>query len=385
MPRVLLLIKGLGRGGAERLVVGCARLGRRFEYEVAYCLPWKDALVPDLTAAGIPVHCLGADARRWARRLRSLVRERRVDLVHAHSPAVAVAARVTLPSSVPILYTEHNVWPRYRPATRWGNAVTFSRNAHVFAVSQEVANSIRYPPFLRWLPLPPVEPLVHGIDPARVAGWGQPDGARRELGIPDGVPVVTSIANFKPHKGHAHLVRAAQMVRRAVPEARFVLVGAGPLEREVRRQVVALGLEGAVVFTGSREDAPRIAAASDVFLLASEHEGLPIALLEAMAMGCPVVATRVGGVPEVVRHGRDGLIVPPSDSAASAEAVTCLLLDPELRRSMGEAARGRAAQFDLRVAVGRIEDVYEGLLERRAGKKSESNHEEKAMTHGGAR
>lgn len=385
MPRVLLLIKGLGRGGAERLVVGCARLGRRFQYEVAYLLPWKDALVPDLTKAGIPVHCLGADARRWVRRLRSLVKERRVDLVHVHSPVLAAAARATLPPSVPILYTEHNVWPRYRRATRWGNALTFSRNAHVFAVSGEVANSIRYPAPLRWLPLPPVEVLVHGIDPAEVARRARPDGARRELGIPDDAPVVTTIANFKPHKGHVHLVRAAQMVRRAVPEARFVLVGAGPLEAQVRRHVAAFGLEEAVVFAGPREDAPRIAAASDVFLLASEHEGLPVALLEAMAVGRPVVATRVGGVPEVVRHGREGLLVPFPDSAALAEAVTCLLLDRELRRSMGEAARRRAAQFDLRVAVGRIEDRYEDLLRERGWQRERTPPGKNAMSRGGAR
>lgn len=385
MPRVLLLIKGLGRGGAERLVVGCARLGGRFQYEVAYRLPWKHALVPDLTEAGIPVHCLGADARRWVRTLRSLVRERRIDLVHAHSPVAAVAARVTLPPSVPIVYTEHNVWPRYRLATRWANAATFPRNAYVFAVSQEVASSIRYPAPLRWLPVPPVETLVHGLDPTEVGRWAHPDGVRSELGIPDGVPVVTSIANFKAHKGHAHLVRAAQMVRRRVPEARFVLVGAGPLELEVRRRVAALGLEEAVVFAGSRDDAPRIAAASDVFLLASEHEGLPMALLEAMAMGRPAVATRVGGVPEVVRHGTDGLVVPPADPAALADAVTCLLLDPELRRSMGEAARGRAGQFDLRVAVRRIEEVYEGLLGSPAGARTRADEQEQVVTEGGAR
>lgn len=362
MPgNVLLLIKGLGRGGAERLVVGCARLGQRFRSEVAYLLPWKDALVGELHAAGIPAHCLG---RRpgWVRALCALVRDGRIDLVHVHSPVAAAVARVALPRRVPIVYTEHNVWPRYRSPTRWANALTFARNAHVFAVSGEVAASIRYPRPLRGLGMPPVEVLHHGVDPKHLERWSNPDGALAELGIPDGAPVVATVANFKGHKGHRYLLEAASIVRRSLPQARFVLVGAGPTEPSVRERAATLGLDGSVVFAGPRDDALRIAGASDLFVLPSEQEGLPIALLEAMALGRPVVATRVGGIPEVVEDGRQGILVPPRDPAALAEAILALLGDPGRRARMGEEARRRAADFDLRRAVRRIEDVYEEVL-----------------------
>jgi glycosyltransferase involved in cell wall biosynthesis len=361
VPRVLLLIKGLGRGGAERLVVGCARLGERFRYEVAYLLPWKDALVGELGAAEVPVHRLG-HRPGWVRALRALVLGRGIDLVHVHSPLAAAVARTVLPRRIPVVYTEHNVWPRYRPPTRWANAATFPRNAHVFAVSGEVAASVRYPWPLRRLRVPPVEVLHHGVDPRELERWSRPDGVLAELGIRDGAPVVATVANFKAHKGHRHLLEAASIVRRSLPEARFVLAGAGPTERQVRERAAALGLEGTVVFAGPREDAPRLAAAADLFVLPSEHEGLPVALLEAMALGRAVVATRTGGVPEVVEDGRHGLLVPPADPRALAEAIAELLRDPARRARMGEEGRRRAAAFDLRRAVRRIEDVYEELL-----------------------
>src|SRR5207244_4326630 len=102
------------------------------------------------------------------------------------------------------------------------------------------------------------------------------DGVRDELGIPAGVPLVATVANLKVHKGHGDLLEAARIVRRSIPEARFVLVGTGPLESEVRQRTAQLGLEGTVVIAGFRDDAPRVAAAADLFVLPSIHEGLPI-------------------------------------------------------------------------------------------------------------
>lgn len=365
MNRVLLLIKGLGRGGAEQLLVGAARYadGSRFRYEVAYLLPWKRALVNEVEALGVPVHCLeGARGVAWAGRLRRLVRGRGIDLVHAHSPYPAILARLVLPRRIPIVYTEHNVWSRYRLPTYWGNALTYPRNDRVFAVADHVRRSVRYPPGLRFLRMPPVETLYHGLDPALLSGGASPDGVREDLGIPERVPVVGTVANLKAHKGHRHLLEAAARVRMAVPEARFVLVGQGPMEDELRRRARELGLDGNVVFAGYREDALRVAAAFDLFVLPSTHEGLPIALVEAMALGKPAVVTAVGGVPEVVEDGAHGLVVPPGDPGALARAIVTLLRDARLRERLGAGARRRAADFDIRRAVRRMEQVYEELL-----------------------
>ena len=365
MKRILLLIKGLGKGGAEQLLVSALRYAdrSRFHYDVAYLLPWKDDLVPELEDMGIRVHCLdGARGVGWVGRLPALVGRRGIGLVHAHSPYPAIGARLGLRGRGRLVYTEHNVWERYHRATYWGNVLTFPRNHHVFAVSEQVRTSIQYPGPLRALRMPPVETLYHGPDPATLALASAVDGVREELGIPEGVPVVGTVAHLKPHKGHQHLLRAAAEVRRARPDARFVLVGRGPLESELRQLTSRLGLDGSVVLTGFRDDALRIASAFDLFVLPSEHEGLPIALLEAMAIGKPVVVTRVGGNAEVVEDGVNGLVVPPENPPALAGAITLLLRDPPLRERLGEAARRRAADFDIRTAIRRMEEVYEEML-----------------------
>jgi len=372
---VLLLIKSLGRGGAEQLLVNAAPyLDRnRYRYQVAYMLRDQDALVPELREASLDVHCLEAgQGPGWVWRLRELVRSRRTELVHVHSPLAAIGARLGLRGvrGLRLVYTEHNVWERYHRVTYWGNLLTFSRNDHVFAVSDHVRTSIRYPRLLRYRRLPPVETLYHGIDPAAEREGAAGADVRRELGIAPDAPVVGTVANFKEHKGHRFLLEAADRVRREIPGARFVLVGSGPLETEIRRQVAKLSLQDAVVFAGFREDAWRAASAFDVFALASVHEGLSLAVVEALALGKPAVVTRAGGLPEVVEHGRQGLVVPARDPRALADAIIRLLEDAELRRSMGTAARRRADDFDIRPAVRRIETVYAGLLGGGAGKRA---------------
>jgi glycosyltransferase involved in cell wall biosynthesis len=356
----------LGRGGAEQLLANAVpyHVGSRFEYEIAYLLPWKDAFVGELQAAGVPVTCLhGQKGIAWTRRLRRLVRDRDIDLIHSHSPVAASVARVIVPGGpVRHVYTEHNVWERYRPATRWANAATFGRNAHVFAVSNHVRDSVVYPRVMRGRTMPPVETLYHGIDHHDVERWQALDGVRAEFGIDDDAPIVGTVANFKEHKRLDRMIAAAERVRQRVPNVRFVLVGQGPLEAEVRYMASQRGLTDTIVFTGYRKDAQRIASAFDVFAMSSEFEGLSIAVVEALALGTPAVVTDVGGLPEVVRDGREGFVVPPDDPAALADGLVALIDDPALRARMGQAGVSRAKDFDIRSAVCRMERVYEEVL-----------------------
>ena len=367
MPkRILLLIKGLGRGGAEQILASAApHLDReRFDYEVAYLLPWKDALVKDLEDAGVPTRCLdGSRGVAWVRRLRRMVADERFDLMHAHSPVAAAAARMALGSEgPPIVYTEHNVWERYHRATYWTNMLTFSRNRHVFAVSDHVRDSIRYPKGLGYLTVPPVETLYHGIDRNSIANWAARDGVREELHIAPDAPVIGTVANFKSHKRLDQLLRVFALVRRGIPDVRLVLVGQGPLEGELRYLARTLGLGDRVVFTGFREDAPRVCSTFDVFALSSEHEGLSIALIEALALGKPAVVTDVGGLSEVIQDGRQGYIVPVGYPSEFAYRIVQLLQDPELRSRMGAEGRTRAQVFDIRNSVRRMEQVYQEIL-----------------------
>jgi glycosyltransferase involved in cell wall biosynthesis len=363
--RILFVIKGLGAGGAEKLLVSTSKyLDRtRFSVDVAYVLPRKDALAPDLEASGVRVHCLGGGSiAHWGAKLRDLVREREVDVVHSHLPYAAIGARLSLNRRARRVYTEHNVWECYRRATYWGNVLTLHRSDHVFAVSEQVRRSMRYPLGLHGLlPMPTLETLYHGIDPADVPDWRSANGVRHELGIPEDAFVVGCVANFRGEKGHRDLLRAVALLRRRMPGIRLVLVGQGPLERHIRRQAADLRLNGTVVFAGYRHDSPRLATAFDVFALASVHEGLSIALIEAMALGVPAVVTTAGGLPEVIEDGKEGRLVGPNRPRAMAQALLELATDEPLRRQMGNAAEEKARRFDIRTAVTRMEQVYDEL------------------------
>lgn len=371
--RVLWAIKGLGPGGAEHLLVAAAAAADRaaFRYDVAYLLPWKDHLVPQLESAGITAHCLGAAGSydlRWVPRLRQLVAEGAFDVVHFHSPYVAALGRLAIRSlparSRPAtMSTEHNAWSTFAWPTRALNALTAPFDAAVLTVSDETRASM-------WRPVRGrAETLVHGIalDALRAAAASREHAraeVRAELGIAPEAFVAVTVANFRAQKDYPNLLDAARIARGRIPGLRLVAVGQGPLEADVRERCTALDLDDVVVLTGYRRDPARVLAAGDVFVLASRWEGLPVALMEACALGLPVVATAVGGIPDVVRDGTEAILVAPGDPAALAEAVATLAEDPQRRAALALAASRRANVFDIRRAQAHIEDVYRRLAYR---------------------
>lgn len=365
--RVLWLAKGLGRGGTEGLLTNSAAHidPARFEVEVAYLLPWNNAMAADLRAQGVPVHCLRqrfeADLS-WILRLRKLVRERRYNIVHTHMPLPAAEARVALRRrGTALVHTEHNTWQSYRRSTRILNARTLGHNDAVIAVSNAVAASIK-----GGHNRPPVHVVYHGIDySAARRGAAARKHARTTLAIDENDFVIGTVGNFRLEKDQRTLVKAMGILRLSHPDVTLVMVGFGPLEGELRRQVDALGLADAIRFVGSRNDVLELMPAFDIFVLSSLYEGLGIALVEAMASGLPCVATAVGGVPEVFDDGVEGLLVSPQDPPALAAALGKLYDDSDLRSEMGIAAVERARQFDIRRAVRRTEQIYDQVLAAR--------------------
>ena len=364
---MLWLTKGLGPGGAERLLVTSARRRDRqgLAVRTEYLLPHKVALVRELEAEGVPVACLGrrrALDPRWLVSLRrSLVREP-VDILHAHSPVMAVGARVvarSLPRRLRprVVVTDHNVWHSYVPLTRWADALTSGLDDARLAVSETVRASLPTAIHRRTLAVP------QGIEVERVRAQRAHRAAMRaELGIDPATLVVGTVANLRPAKAYPDLLTAAHEVVERLPGVRFVTVGQGPQEAEVRALHARLGVGDRVLLLGHRPDAVRVMAACDVFALASLNEGLPVALMEALALGLPVVATDVGGIPEVVEHGREGLLVAPGRPGELAEALVLLLTDAERRRRMAEAAAQRGAGLSIDSAVRRTEAVYHDLV-----------------------
>ncbi|MGH9268763.1 MAG: glycosyltransferase [Acidimicrobiales bacterium] len=367
--RVLHLIKGLGLGGAERLLVALAQRRDRsaFEFDVAYLLRAKAALVPVLADAGVKVECLDAGIEldlRWAARLRHRLRHRPVDVVHCHSPYVAGIARLAVRTLAArhrpaLVTTEHLPWSGYRVTTRWLNRATFAFDDASFAVSEQVRRSA--PARLQGR----VEVLVHGVDVAAIrARRVRRESARASLGAEDGEVLIGTIANYRAQKAYPDLLAAARLVADEGIPARFVAVGQGPLEAEVRRRRDELGLAGRFILTGPMEDPAVILAACDVFVLASHYEGYPVAVMEALAMGLPVVATRVGGVPDAVRDGVEGVLVEPGRPDQLAAALCRMATDPILRASCAARSEERGERFDLAPAAGRLAQAYLELTGR---------------------
>ena len=379
--KVLILIKGLGLGGAERLLVDSLPFMDRaqFEYHVGYLLPWKCFLVPELESAGIPVHCLGgahgtggADSTgSWQamtvlpqalRRLLALQKRERFDVIQADLPVAGILARVLGRwSSVPVVYTEHNLQERYHSITQWANAATYGWNRRVLAVSAEVAESIGRRGLLERTR---VLTLLNGVPVEQVrAEAAQGRDVRRELNIPDNHLVVGTVAVLRSQKRLIDWLQVAARVASRRPDVTFLLVGGGPLEADIRAQVESLGLSARVRMPGFRPDGRRLMSAMDVFLMTSEFEGLPIALLEAMTLAKPVVSTRVGGIPEVLTAGSAGLLAGIGAVEELSACVLNLLNDAGLRARMGAAGAARIeADYHVQRRVRAIESVYHEVI-----------------------
>lgn len=366
--RVLHIIKGLGPGGAERLLVSLAEAAPDdLDVHVAYLLPWKDQLAAELAAAGATPHLIGgrrglADPR-WVRRLGALERRLRPDVVHLHSPAVAVVARPLLRvrrHRPAIVSTEHNVWPSFNRLTRVLNAMTLPLDDARLAVSEQVRDSA-------WKRLRAgTEVVVHGVPVARLrARRVERAAARTELGLGDDDVLVVTIANFREKKDYPTLLAAASRARSTEPSLRFVSIGQGPLEDELLGEHERLGLGDGFRFLGYHPDPARVLAAADLFTLTSRHEGLPIALLEALALGVPVVVSGVGGIPRVVSDGVEGRVLPSGDVDAFADAFAALASSSAERDRLGRAALQRAEVFDISRAARTLAAVYERVARLR--------------------
>ena len=256
--------------------------------------------------------------------------------------------------------TEHNVWGNFSLPTRLLNAATAPLDKQRWAVSGEVRRSMWGGMGKR------AEVLVHGV----VQGDSPPpegtrERVRRDLSIPADAVVAITVANLRKEKDYPNLLRAAGQALAQHPGLYVLAVGQGPLEEEVRALHQELGLGDRVQLLGYRTDVPDLLASADLFVLASAFEGLPVSIMEAMSAGLPVVATSVGGVPEAVEEGVTGLLVPPRDAAALADALLSLANDETTRTRMGAAAKERSKAFDIRTAVAEQQRVYAGLAEHR--------------------
>jgi glycosyltransferase involved in cell wall biosynthesis len=318
--QVLLTARGQAARGHD-VVVACRRGG---------------ALEARAREASLAVRPLPFRGDLWPPAVLGLaraLRESRPDVVQLHDPHAVGAgvAAARLAGSVKTVATRRVDFRLRGLLSRW----KYARCRRVIAVSRAIASVMQADGF----PAERVSLVYEGVPDREPAAGGAE--VLRSLGIPDGAPVVGNVAALTGHKDHATLVDAAQVVLRRRSDVRFVVVGEGPLRRELEARVGEQGLAGRVVFAGFRSDVDRLLPAFSVFCLSSHLEGLGTSLLDAMAFGLPVVATAAGGIPEAVEHGVTGLVVPVRRPDALAQALLEVLEDGDLRRRLGAAGRAR--------------------------------------------
>ncbi len=301
-----------------------------------------------------------------------LLRKERPDIVHTHSSKAGVLGRIAarrarIPKVVHSVhgwsFHDHMTWPiRYgcitaeRSMARMTDYfVVENRSDRQKGIDNGIGTADRY------------VTIRNGVRLERFNKQAVDDANLRravhiELGIPDNAVVVGSVIRLTAQKNPIGFVQAAAQVAATCPNVYFVIVGDGPLRDDTERHARELGLGGRLQVTGIRRDVPRLLAGFDVFALASRWEGLPIALLEAMASGVPVVVPRVDGIAEAIRDRTSGLLVTPDDPMDLAAGITLLIEDRKEAGRFGAAARSTVEEFfDSRRMVSQLQELYEGL------------------------
>jgi sugar transferase (PEP-CTERM/EpsH1 system associated) len=363
--RILHIFPNAGPGGAERLVVDLLEATDKERFEVAAVSLYPESgtiLEREIKKKGLKVYFLNKHRGLDLRMIPQLYRVLRTfcpDVVHTHRYVLRYTLLPTLLCRIPVrIHTVHNV--AQKEVDRIGKLVhwiSFRLGKVVpVSISKEIANTVRavygqdiYTPV-----------IYNGIPITRFVSSASQDSTKEEKDV-----VLLHVGRFAPQKSHPLLVEAFALAVKEYPAMKLWLVGDGPLKLAVKKNIVEMGLERKVLFLGIRDDVPRLLAAADLFVLSSDYEGVPLSVLEAMAAGKPVVATAVGGVPELVEDGVTGVLVPPRNPEALAKGILRLAKDADLRRRMGKAARERALErFDISRTAREYEALYLKLLEK---------------------
>ncbi len=346
-PSVLQVVLSLGAGGTERLVIDISR-ALAAEAEVhCCCLDAPGEWAGQLAEAGIGVSAL---ARRpgfrpgLARRIAAIAAAQRATVLHCHhyTPFVYGYLASLLRPATRVVYTEHGRLSDAPPSAkrRLANALFGRTRARVFAVSEDLRRHM----IAEGFPAARVAVVHNGIDPGPPASPARRAAARAALGVSAETLCAVTVARLDPVKDLATMLEGLALARAGGLPCTLTVIGDGPERAALERRASAPGLAGAVTFLGQRDDVRALLPAFDLYLNSSVHEGVSVTILEAMAASLPVVATAVGGNPEVVAEPETGLLVPARSPERLAAAIGRLATDPEGRQAMGAAARRRLEQ-----------------------------------------
>ncbi|MGI6549670.1 MAG: glycosyltransferase [Syntrophomonadales bacterium] len=367
--RVLQVIGGGEIGGAERHLLTLMRLMDREKFTPELLCLCQGPFAGVCRKEGITTHEIVMRHKldlATVAPIRRLIREQEIDLVHTHGVRANLVARMAgRAEKVPVVTTFHSVL-RYDYSTSAEAAVariltrlTNNRTDRFIAISGAIKED------LAAMGVTPdrIEIIYNGLDVSLLTPGESPDNVKKSLGITPGQRVVAMVGRLHAVKGHIYLLQAAQRIVTQHHDVVFLLVGEGPERPIIENTMRELGLEGRVIMTGFYPNISELYPVMDLLCLPSLMEGMGLVLLEAMHFGVPVVATQVGGIPEVIIDGESGLLVDPGNSRALAMAITWLLDDPGLQQQLITGGRRRAQEFTVEKMVRHTERVYTDLIQ----------------------
>ncbi len=368
--RVLQMVGYLsGDGGAERFVLGLATHLPRDRFEPWVCAPRgaEPTALSALADAGVPFVELGRRGRWDAHRtagLFGLLRRERFAVLHTHMFGSNLWGAVAGPAcGVPVVIAHEHTWSyQGKPWRAWLDGRFVGRRVTRFvAVTEADADRMVS---IEKVPPQKVAVVPTALVPRPFAASGD---LRAELGVAPGTPLIGSVSRLRPQKALDLLIDAHARVLAVMPGVHLVLAGDGQCRGELERQARELGVAEQTHFLGRREDVDSILDALDIAVMSSDFEGRPLFALECMASGTPLIATAVGGLPEMIDDGRTGLLVPPRRADCLADAIATLLLDPALRARIAAAAGAEVDRNGIEAVAEQFGELYERLFEEAAG------------------
>lgn len=365
--RILHLIVDLPVGGAEIHLLNLIRHLDRDRYlPTVLCIGKNGPIGEEIAKEGAPVKELGLLRKGGhdpgiVRSLREFLRKEKISLVHSHLYHANYYGRLAaFREGIPAVCTIQNTYARPKMHRRLINRWLARRTARIIAVSAQVRDDI-----LRYDGVDPSKVVVipNGVDPDKIDIPLTRAEARERLGIPAEYFLIGTVARLEEQKGLRYLLDAVRILREGGKKAYLLVAGSGREEVRLREQAARDGIEDAVFFLGARRDVAELYRAMDVFALSSLWEGGPITLIEAMASGLPVVATPVGIVPEIVRDGVNGFIVPLREPAVLGEALWRVREDPARAEAMGREGRATVrGRYTHRHVAEKVMAIYEEVL-----------------------
>lgn len=353
-----------GPGGAEHLVNKLARGFNEHSFRSLVCLFRPGWLQEQCKSDGISTRVIpnkGSFDLVWLWRFLRLIRKEQIQLIHAHEfDAIVHGTLAAVIARIPLVATIHGKNYYWENTIRRMAYRLVSRYAHIVTVSEDLKGFVTQ---RTGIATGRIRVVYNGVDSFPDIEPNEQTQLRHEIGLDDNDQIVGAVGSLYPVKGHRYLIEAVPAIIRACPRARFLLIGRGAQETQLKDQVKELGIERYVHFLGLREDIGKLLSIMDVFALPSLSEGLSVATLEAMASAKPVVATRVGGNAELVAEGETGMLVPSEDSDALAEHITELLLNRMHARTLGQNGRARVEKrFRMSIMLNEYRKLYEEAL-----------------------